>query len=180
MRPRGCLISVGALAALALICCLLLWFVGLPRFQDSIADGIEEGLSTEVSRQIERSGVDASAGTHTISMSELEQEFENAAGTQGVEDYAFTAENGEVSVTFGSQGQEFGYSGTPVAENGRLELTNVESVGGGFLDQFFPADKMAGAIEGGVNNYLETQGLELVSVSAENNELVLETREGGV
>lgn len=179
MRRRGCLISFGALAALVLVCCLGLWFVALPRFQDSIADGIQEGLSTEVAQQIGQTGVSLEAGTHTISMDSLQQELQNAAGVQNVEDMTFSAQNGELNLTFGSQGQEFGYSGVPAAQNGRFELTSVESTGGGFLDQFFPADKLAGAVEGGVNSYFDAQGLDVVSVTAENNELVIETREAG-
>lgn len=176
MRRRGCLLSFGVLAALALVCCLLLWFVGLPRFQDQVADGIREGLSTEISEQVERSGVQAEAGTQVISLADLEADLQNNAG---VEDANFTAENGELSLTFGSQGQEFGYSGVPVAENGRFELTDIESTGGGFLDQFFPADKLADAVEGGINSYSEANRLEIVNVTAENDELVFETQEAG-
>lgn len=177
MRRRGCLISFGALSGLTLICCVLLWFVGLPRFQDTIADGLSEGLSTEVANQIGATGADIGPGIYTISMTELEQQFQDAGGTGNVDDITFSAEDGELSLTFGSQGQSFGYSGVPVAENGRLELTDVSADGGGFLNQFFPADKLAGAFEGGVNSYFEAQGLDIASVTADNDELVIEAVE---
>lgn len=176
MRRRGCLISFAALAALSLICCLLLVFVAWPRFQDTIADGISEGLSTEVAEQIGAGGADLQPGTYTISMTELEQQLANADTTQGVDDITFSAENGEVILSFGSGGQTFSYSGVPVAESGRLEMTDI-SVDGGLPDWIFPADTLANAVEGGVNRYFEAQGLDIASVSAENDELVIEAVE---
>lgn len=176
MRRRGCLISFGALAGLALICCVLLIFVGLPRFQDSIADSISEGLSTEVAEQFNVPSGDLQPGTYTISMTELEQQF---SGNANVDDFTFSAQNGEIILSFGSQGQSFDYSGVPVAENGRLVMTDVEATGGGWLDRLFPADKLADAVEGGVNSYFEAQGLRIVSVTAENDELVVEAEDAG-
>jgi hypothetical protein len=173
MRRRGCLISFGALAALTLVCCLALWFVALPQFQDSIANEIRDGLSTEVARQVDETG------DHTISMTELERELQGAAGVDNVDDMTFRATGGELVLSFGSQGQEFSYSGVPMARDGRMELTNVESTGGAFLDRVFPADKLADAVEGGVNGYFIARGLEITGVTAENNEMVFETREAG-
>lgn len=177
MRRRGCLISFGALAGLTLICCVLLWFVGLPRFQDSIADSLGDGLSTEVANQIDTTGADLAPDTYRISMTQLEQQLQDSGGTQNVDDITFSAENGEIVLNFGSQGQSFGYSGVPVAENGRLELTEVSADGGGFLNNLFPADKLADAVEGGVNSYFEARGLDIASVTAENDELVIEAVE---
>lgn len=177
MRRRGCLISFGTLALLTLVCCVVLWFVALPQFQESIADDIEDGLATEVARQIDPVGAQLDAGTHTISMEDLEQQLQDTAGVNNVDDISFTAQNDLLVLAFGSQGQEFSYSGVPVAQGGRMELTNVESTGGGFLNQFFPADILADAVEGGVNSFFRAQGFGIVSVSAENDQLVIETQE---
>ncbi|MDQ4044968.1 MAG: hypothetical protein M3173_05915, partial [Chloroflexota bacterium] len=147
MRRRGCLVSFGALALLSLVCCLVVWFVALPQFQESIAHDIRDGLATEVARQIDRTGVQVDPGTHTISMAALEEELQNTPGLGNIEDMEFFADNGELALTFGSQGQELGYAGEPLAVDGRMELVNVESTGGGFLDQFFPAEELAGAVE---------------------------------
>ncbi len=179
MRPRGCLLSIGVLALLALLCCVIGWFVGVPRIQDSIADGISEGLSTEVAQQFARSGVpEGGPGTYTISMSDLEQQM-RGQGTQNVDDITFTAQNGTLQLSFGSQGQSFDYSGVPVAQDGRFELTDVSANGAGFLEQLFPADKLADAVEGGVNRYFEAQGLRVASVSADNDQLVIEAEPAG-
>lgn len=175
MRRRGCLISVAAILGLSLVCCLLLFFVGVPRFQGFVADGIGHALSTQVAEQVGPGGIDLQPGTYTISMTELEQQLANAESTQGVEDIAFSAENGEIVLEFGSGGQTFGYSGVPVAEDGRLVLTDV-TVEGGLPDWIFPADTLAGAIESGVNSYFDAQELDIVAVTAENDELVIEAQ----
>jgi hypothetical protein len=179
MRRRGCLISFGTLAALALLCCLALWFVGLPRLQDTVSDGIRDGLSTEIADQLGGTGATLQPGTHTISMDELEQQLRTSGNTENVDDIRFTAENGRLTLAFGSQGQSFEYTGVPVAENGELQLTDVESTGGGFLERFFPAGKLADAVEGGVNSYFSAQGLDVVGVTAENDQLVIETEASG-
>lgn len=180
MRPRGCLLSIGVLALLVLLCCAVGFFFGLPRVQDSIADGISEGLSTEVAQHIASSGVTpGEPGTYTISMTELEQEMQAGGNTDNVDDITFTAQNGELELSFGSQGQSFDYSGVPVAQDGRFELTDVSTTGGGFLERLFPADKLADAVEGGINSYFEAQGLRIVNVTAENDELVIETEAAG-
>ncbi len=179
MRPRGCLLSIGVLALLALLCCVVGWFVGLPRIQDSIADGISEGLSTEVAELAIPDGMpQGEAGTYTISVSDLEQRM-RSQGTQNVDDISFTAENGTLELSFGSQGQSFDYTGSPVARDGRFELTDVSTNGGGFLERLFPADKLADAVEGGINQSFEAQGLRVVNVTAESGELVIETEPAG-
>lgn len=180
MRPRGCLLSIGVLALLALLCCVVGWFVGLPRLQDSIADSMSDALSTQVADQIATSGVQqGQPGTYTISMADLEREIERSGNVQNVEDIHFTAENGRLELQFGSQGQSFDYTGVPVAQDGRFELTDVSTNGGGFLERLFPAGKLAGAVEGGVNGYFEAQNLRVVDVRAENDELVIETEPAG-
>jgi hypothetical protein len=180
MRPRGCLLSIGVLAVLALLCCVVGWFFGLPRFQNAFADSIGEALSTEVANQVAVSGVTpGQAGTYTISMADLERQIERSGNINNVEDIGFTAENGRIELRFGSTGQSFDYTGVPVAQDGRLELTDVTSSGGGFLERLFPAGKLANAVEDGINSYFETQNLRIVNITAENNQLVIETEPTG-
>lgn len=179
MRRRGCLISFGALAALGLVCCVVLWFAGIPRFQDFVADGISDGIATEVANQVRSSGTQLDPGTHVISMAELEQQLRGSSETGNVDDISFSAQNGELDLSFGSQGQSFGYTGVPVAEDGEFKLTQVDSTGEAWLERIFPSDKMAGAVESGVNSFFDANGLDIVGVTAENDELVIETVESG-
>lgn len=178
MRRRGCLISFGALAALSLVCCVLLVFVAGPRIQDEVSEGIGDALSTEVANQIDTTGADLEPGTHTISMTDLEQQLEASGNVQNLDEIEFSAQNGEVIFSFGSGGQAFEFSGVPVAENGNLELTEVNSTGG-LPDWLFPPDKLANAVESGINAYFDNQGLDIASVTAENDELVIEAVEAG-
>jgi hypothetical protein len=66
------------------------------------------------------------------------------------------------------------YSGFPVAANGRLEMTNMES-SEGFLDFLFPADELGKAIEDAVNTYLAQNNLQLDAVELADGELTLVT-----
>jgi hypothetical protein len=178
MRARGCLISFGVLALLGLVCCVLLWFAGLPWYQDQIEEEIRDGLATEIAQQFGGASVRLGAGTHTIEMTELERQLRDATGAQA-DDVSLTAADGRLELSFGSSGQSIDYTGVPVAQDGRLELTEVESTGGGFVDRIFPPGIFTGAVEGGVNSYFESQGLEIVSVTAENDRLTIETVEAG-
>jgi hypothetical protein len=174
------LLSFGVLALLVLLCCVVGWFVGLPRVQDSLADSIGDALSTQVADQIAGSGVtQGQPGTYTISMTDLEREMERSGNVDNVDNIRFTAENGRLELRFGSTGQSFDYTGVPLAQDGRFELTDVSTSGGGFLERFFPADKLADAVESGINRYFDAQGLRIVGVTAENDQLVIETEAGG-
>lgn len=180
MRPRGCLLSIGVLAVLALLCCVVGWFVGLPRLQDSIADDISEELSTQVADLVDSSGLpQGQPGTYTISMADLERRMDTSGNTDNVDNITLSANNGTLELSFGSQGQSFDYTGVPVAQDGRFELTDVSTSGGGFLERFFPADKLADAVEGGINRYFEAQGLRIVNVTAQNGDLVIEAEDAG-
>src|SRR5690606_4662979 len=75
MRRRGCLISLAAMAGLVLVCCLVGWFVLLPRIEDQLTEGISEGLSTQVAEQLDAAGVDVGPGTHTLDVAQIESEL---------------------------------------------------------------------------------------------------------
>jgi hypothetical protein len=167
------------LAALSLVCCLLVWFVGVPRVQDTFADGISDGIATEVSNQIARSGTRLEPGTHTLSMQQLEEQLRGSSETNNVDDITFSAQNGVLDLSFGSQGQSFGYTGVPEVENGAFVLNDTETVGGDWIERIFPSDKLANAVEGGVNSFFDANNLDIVSVSAENDELIFDTETSG-
>lgn len=177
MRGRGCLISVGALLGLVLICCLAVWFFGIPRFQDAIEEGLSEGISTEVAQQLDSAGGELGPGTHTVDMAQLESELADV-GNFNPDDFELSANNGQVSIQFGQTGQELGYTGDISAENGRIVVSNMESTEGGF-DFILPPDRLENAIEDGVNNYFESRGLRIESVTAENNQITVEAVEAG-
>lgn len=177
MRGRGCLISAGALVGLVLICCLAVWFVGIPRFQGWMEEGLSEGISTEVAQQLDSAGGDLAPGTHTVDMAQLESELADV-GNLNPDDFEMTASNGQISIRFGQTGQQVGYIGDVSAENGRLVVSNMESTEGG-LDFLLPPDRLENAIENGVNNYFAARGLSIQSVTADNNQITVDTVPAG-
>lgn len=177
MRRRGCLISVAALAGLVLVCCLVAWFVLLPRLEDQLTEGISEGLSTQVAEQLDATGADVGPGTHTVDMAQIESELADV-GNFDPNEFELTAANGQISLQFGQTGQQFGYTGDLSAENGRLVVSNMESTEGAF-DFFLSPDRIAEAIENGVNSYFEDRGLAIESVTARDNQITVETVEAG-
>lgn len=175
MRRRGCLISFGALAGLTLICCIVGWFVGVPWIQDEFADELNEGLSTQVAQQLDSVGGEFSPGVYTIDVSAIEQELANL-GSLNTDDLDLSVADGQISLQLGQSGQQVGYSGTLTAANGELVVTDMESTDN-FFNFLLSPDRLANAIENSVNSFFEARGLEIAAVTAENNELVIETTE---
>lgn len=174
MRRRGCLISVGALAGLILICCLVVWFVAIPQVRDSLTDGISEGLSTEVAQQLDSNG-ELSAGTHSVDMAQIESELADV-GNFDPDEFELSANNGQIEIQFGQTGQQIGYTGNVTAQNGELVITDMESTDGIF-DFFISPDRLAESIEDGVNSYFQDRGLAIESVTAQDNQITAETVE---
>jgi hypothetical protein len=172
---RGCLISVLVVLGLCVVGCGLAYFVGLPRFQDAIADEFEDAVSTEVARQIPATpGQGPAPGTYTITEASLLQTLQDEAEGGNVEDVLVSITPSGIEIGFDTGGgQDVSYSGGVVAENGRLVLTDFEANNEG-LEFFFPADKMGEAIEDAVNNYLAVNNLQLSSVELLDGEMVLE------
>jgi hypothetical protein len=171
LRRRGCLTTVGIFIALILICCGVLWFVGVPRLRDNIADTLSDELSTQVAGQLE--GVSTTTGTKTLNVADLEAELRRNLNTQNVDDIQISVDPGGMTFSFKSNDQEIGYTGTPVAENGKLKLDDME-VNNGFLGFFMPADKLGDAIEKGVNDYFAAQGQEIQSITLGQDEITFE------
>lgn len=167
--------TLGILAGLTLVCCGALYFFGIPRFQDGIADSLSEELTTQVASQLE--DLPVSAGTVTLDVTDLQQELQNNIGGQNVDDVNLSVdESGLVTLSITSAEQEIGYEGQVTAENGELVIENMES-NNGVLGFFLPADKLANAVEKGVNDYFAAQGLEIASVTPGLNELTFEVVE---
>ncbi len=73
MGRRTLLLLVGTLGA-CLICCVVVFFVALPRTRDSVNDAIRESMTTQVARVVAPIGT-AEPGTYTITDTELLNQF---------------------------------------------------------------------------------------------------------
>lgn len=171
MRRRGCLIAFGGFAGLVLLCCVVGYFVAIPRFRDTVGEGISESISTEVSEQIGTGQIQP--GTHTLSVDDLQRQLETQLDGQNVEDFGISVNPQGLSLSFTSNGQRIGYSGTPVAQDGELVLNDM-TVDNDVLGFILPADKLGDAIETGVNNYFSAQGLEIGSLQLGDDEIIID------
>ena len=180
MRRRGCLFGISGSFILLLVCCGLLYFVGLPEFQNRLRDELGNELSTQVANQFEGqlpSGVGLEPGEYRIGLDTLEQRITSGLGQGTVDDFSITATGGELVITLGSGGQSLEYRGTPtVNSSGELEINDMSS-NGGVAYYILPPDKLAGAVELGVNNYLATEGLYLQGVQVDGDAMILQIAE---
>ena len=171
MRRRGCLIGIGGFLGLLLLCCGVGYFVGIPQFRDQIGQGIAETVSTEVAGQI---GTDQiGPGTYTLSVGDLQQQLATKVSGQNVEDLGISVTPQGLTLSFSTSGQQIGYSGTPVAQNGQLVLNDM-TVDNDALGFVLPADKLGESIESGVNDYFAAQGLSIESLQLGDDEITFQ------
>lgn len=171
MRRRGCLIALGSMMGLLLLCCVVSWFVGIPRFRDSIEGDLANSISTEVSDQIDLA--DIGPGRYPISVADMQQQLAGTLSSQNVENFDISVDPDGMTIRFTANGQTAGYSGVPIAEDGQLIMENME-VDNGVLGFFMPADRLGSAIESGVNNYFDAQGLDVGGVELGNDKIIVE------
>jgi hypothetical protein len=177
MRRRGCLGGFIGVVGLLVLCCVLGYFVALPRVQDSIRDELGNGITTQVAQQIDAqlpSGANLSPGEYRIALSDLEQHVTDGSTASQIDSLNVTGEGSEIVLSINASGQTVEYRGVPtVNANGELEMTQMTSTGVA-LDYVLPPDKLGQAISAGVNTYVQTQGLKLQGVRLDGNELVFD------
>jgi hypothetical protein len=167
---RGCLFGCGGIVVLGLVACGLLYFVGLPRFQDKVADDFQEGVSTVVAQGI----ANAAPGSGTLVITEADLNAQLSDDVQNSDVVSQITPDGiSINLEFDeSNDREVGYSAVPIAEDGKLVLTQVEAQDG-FMERFLPKDKLAEAVEDGVNEVLTEHNLELRSIDLEDGQMTL-------
>jgi hypothetical protein len=173
------LIALATFAGLVLLCCVLGWFVAIPQIRDSATEELSDALSTEVANQMPAdAGGDLAPGTYTLSIADLSAQVEQGFDESGAEDFDMSVDENGMSISFTSGTREFGYSGTPVAQDGRLVMENME-VGNDFLGWLLPADRLGETIEDGINQYFEAQGLVIDEIELGNDEITFTVSEAG-
>ncbi|HWV24628.1 MAG TPA: hypothetical protein VNZ58_10605 [Thermomicrobiales bacterium] len=160
---------------MVIILCGLLYFVGLPRFQDRLRDDLGDQLSTQVSRQIDTqiSGVKLQPGEYRLSLAELQQQMNANNDNDQISGFDVRGDGDEIVLRIRASGQDLEYRGVPEIVDGQLRMTDMTSTSG-VLDFFLPPDKLGQAIDHGVNSYIDAQGLTLQDVRIEANDLVFD------
>lgn len=180
MRRRGCLLSFTTIIGLLVLCCVLGWFVALPRVQNQVRDDLSDALTTQVANQFEAqlpAGVNLEPGQYTISLASLEDEVAGQMSDQTFDAFRIYSEGQDLVLSVGSSGQTFEYRGTPgVSASGELVMDNMSATNDVF-EFVLPPDKLGDAIEGAVNRYVGAQGLRLTDVRIEGNQLVFDLAE---
>lgn len=169
----GCL----GLLGLCVICSGLGFFVGLPRFRDSLEDGVAEFGATEIAEIFAVSGTPDAAGPGTYTLTEADINARIQAenpDTQNLDDWLIDLTPEGYRVGFSAQGDEVSYTGNMVAEDGRLQVTDTEA-DASFFEWFFSADAMGNAIETSVNTWLTANNLTLTDVQLADGEVTLVT-----
>ncbi len=169
MRPRGCLLALSVFGVLLLLCCVLGWFVAIPRLRDSVADGISNAISTEVGVQLADTAGTLAPGTYTLSIPELQEQITTQEDST-TSNFEMSVDPSGMTISFTSGSQTFGYSGTPVARDGKLVMENME-VDGGAFGWIMPADRLGETIESGINGYFAAQGLRIDSLELGDDEI---------
>lgn len=174
MRRRGCLISLGVIAGLLLVCCVLGWFVAIPRFRDTVSDSISDELTTQVAGQLQPPTGTLEPGTYTLSVADLQRQIDaNMDESSTTSDFGISIDGDQLVIDFDAGSQTFGYSGTPTVRDGKLVIDDME-VDDDTLGWFMPADRMADIIETGVNDYFTSQGLAIDGIQMGEDEIEFE------
>jgi hypothetical protein len=176
MQRRGWLIGIAAVFGFCVIACLATVVFGLPAFRGNVKDSIQEGVSTEVARQIPATpGQSAPPGDYVITAESLQQSLrENANDSSDAENVLIRITTVGIDIGITSRGQEATYSGKPAAEDGRFVIQNFET-NSRFLSFIIPADDLADAIEKAVNGYLQQNNLQVQSVELTSGAMTLTT-----
>jgi hypothetical protein len=173
---RILLITLGSLFGLGIVCIGLLYFVGLPRVRDGIADQFKDSLATVVAAQV--TGQPVSAGTYLITDQQLteglQSEVDGGSGTS-IKDISARITDQMVQIVFASDNDDVTMDLQVAAENGKLVVTDA-TINNGIFRFLLPEKKLADAVEEGVNNALAAQGLQLQSVALAMGEMTLVTQ----
>jgi hypothetical protein len=167
------LILFGALGACLLICVIVGFFL-VRSIQSGFETVVEDGMAAVVENQIGPTGA-AQPGTYVLTTDEILGELNAALTEEGAnidELFVRILPGNQVILGIDSEGQELEYTATLAATDGRLDVTNVDA-SNSFLNFIAPGDRIANGLEAGVNNYLEANGLTLVSISTVEGELTL-------
>jgi hypothetical protein len=154
------------------VCCLVLIFVGVPRFQNSLRNEMAHALSTEVSIQVPKDKL--GGGTYTISLADLERKLDTSVNSNGVNGVTLTSNGQQLELSFETSGNnKITYTGTPTVQNGKLVMTDMKT-NNGTLGFFMPASKLGDGIENGVNAFFEANGLKITSLVVQGDKIVVQ------
>ncbi len=176
VRRRGCLMGVGGVFLALVLCCVVAYFVALPRFHKQIEEELTTVLSTEVADVFNReaAGVgNVGPGEYRLSLSDLERQVTGGSDNLQVEGLSLRGEGSDIVLGFSVRDASSEFRYTPqVSPEGYLEMGNVRG-DGGFVERLLAPESIGNAVENAVNSYLQANGLYLEDVAVSGDDLVL-------
>lgn len=173
-RRRGCLLGFSVFFALCVAFGLLGWYVGIPRFTGAIEDGLSDSLATEISRDINPlySRADLQDGQDVrFSFESINRTLESSNSDNPEDTVRITTSGDRIVMRAEIQGQEFDAAFVPsVSNDGKLALDPVDD-DGWWMKQFM--NILSGGFEGGINEWLEVNGLILTGVELDGDGIIL-------
>jgi hypothetical protein len=164
-----------ALFGILVICCVLGFFVGLPRVRDELQDSVQEAVATEVAQQIPAiPGIGAEPGTYTITEESLESSMRESADSGDNNDWQVRITPEQMSFGVVTSGRDATYTGVPAAENGQFVMRDMDT-NNRFFDFILSPDDLGDAISGSVNRYLAENNLQLESLELQDGQIILTT-----
>lgn len=105
MRRRGCLIAVGVVAGLLLLCCVLAWFVAIPPPEPDCRWAFQR-TGDHRCRSVRSNRRYAGTSTYTISIDEIQSEIDTVlANSGGASDFVISVDSEGISIGFASGSQ---------------------------------------------------------------------------
>ena len=160
-------------------CVAIAYFAALPRVHDAVSDEVADTLEGKLVRGI--TAGETSRGRIEIDESELD--INNAIGSSvsinvtnnGTEIKGFSTEITPDEILVGAD--DLIYTAIPTVQDGRIELTGVDSGSGGWsvISLFLPEDAFEQGVEDGINRALEAKGVRPVSVILSSGVMTIET-----
>ena len=176
VRRRGCLLGVGGVFFALVLCCVLGYFVALPRFHQQVEDEVTRVLSTEVARRIDEQVPNVGSvppGEYRISLADMQRQISGGSENLQVEGMDIRAEGQDLVIGFSVSDASTEYRFTPdVSREGYLQMTDMRG-DGGIVERLLAPESLGNAMETSVNNYLQANDLYLQDVALSGDDIVL-------
>lgn len=167
--PRILLITAGLVLALCVACVFLGYFVAIPRVQDEVEDGVEEGVATYVVPQIAGIGVTPEAGTYTLTEDDINNQIQT--GDADLENLRFLITPAGLELHFGEQGQDVVYTAQVSAVDGKIDIRDADL--DGIPTWIVPTGSISNGLERGINDFLTQNSLSVSSITMQDGSMTM-------
>ncbi|MCO5221359.1 MAG: hypothetical protein M9947_07215 [Thermomicrobiales bacterium] len=167
--PRILLITAGLLLALCVVCVGLGYFIGIPRVQEGVEDGVDQAVATYIVPQIAGIGVTPEAGAYTLTEEDVNRQIQT--GDVNLQDLRFIITPAGLELRFGEQGQDVAYTAQVAAVDGKIDIQEADL--DGIPTWIIPTSAISKGLENGINTFLAEHNLVVSSVTMQDGSMTL-------